>query len=162
MGDSNNNNKISKGFILVLVLFLIGICSKDEKEDGNTERYSPPKQEESAPPLVLDVRIDRLISDYDANEVAADALYKGKIFKVQGVIADFGTEPSGHKYVAIEDYPKTSPYYLKCVFEHKYDYQLAEYTEGHLITVMGKCLGMSNKRCILMDECQVFWFDVEF
>lgn len=149
MGDSNNNNKISKGFILVLVLFLIGICSKDEKKDSS---YSPPQKEERVAPL--NVPIDKLISHYAANEVAADALYQGKEICISGIIFDFGTMSDGHKYVLLVGSNPNS-YPVRCSFLYSSSDRLISYSKGQQMTVTGRCVGMSSLGITIdMDRCQ--------
>lgn len=99
--------------------------------------------------------IDKLISNYDANEVAADKRYKGKIIRVEGVITDFGTELLGHKYVTIE-HPNIPFYYVQCVFKREYSDRLARYSKGDVISVTGECRGKGvlSDYNILMDECK--------
>lgn len=150
MGENSEINTFIKvAGIIIVFLFIVHLCNKDEKTDS----YSPPPKEESVAPL--NVPIDKLISNYDANEVAADALYKGKIIRVEGVITDFGTELLGHKYVTIED-PRIPLYYVQCVFKREYGAKLARYSKGDVISVTGECRGKGvlSDYNILMDECK--------
>ena len=147
--ESNTRTNIKVIGIIIVFLFIVHLCNEDE----NTESYSPPPKKESVAPL--NVSIDKLIANYDANEVAADALYKGKIIRVEGVITDFGTELLGHKYVTIED-PNIPFYYVQCVFKREYSNRFARYSKGDVISVTEGCRGKGvlSDYNILMDECK--------
>ena len=112
----------------------------------------PPKKEERVAPL--NVPIDKLISHYAANEVAADALYQGKEICISGIIFDFGTMSDGHKYVLLVGSNPNS-YPVRCSFLYSSSDRLISYSKGQQMTVTGRCVGMSSLGITIdMDRCQ--------
>lgn len=159
----NNNRKPSYFDIIytisacigVLVL-IIGVAYNIPKE-GQTENKAEDKKEYIVPDYPI-VPIDQLIADYNANAIAADELYNGKIFSVTGVIVGFGTDVTGNKFVGIKSKKSESPfdYIVQCIFQSGYGSELARYSKGDVITITGECQGINPlySRGIVMWGCK--------
>ncbi|WP_302165054.1 OB-fold protein [Alistipes ihumii] len=154
----NNNRKPSYFDIIytisacigVLVL-IIGVAYNIPKE-GQTENKAEDKKEYTVPAHNT-VPINRLISDYDANEMRADELYEGKLLRVSGIVSDIrSSDIAGNPYVTIKS-PEIFAPVIKCVF--KDSNRLLKYSEGDKITVIGICTGLTvDGLVIYFDQCE--------
>lgn len=117
---------------------LISLAYVFYREIYTTENKAEDKKEYTVPDYPI-VPIDQLIADYNANAIAADELYNGKIFSVTGVIVGFGTDVTGNKFVGIKSKKSESPfdYIVQCIFQSGYGSELARYSKGDVITVSG-------------------------
>lgn len=71
------------------------------QRDADIGRVAPQNQTSAAQVPVITVSADQLVADYKANEVAADAKYKGNWLYVRGVVAEIGNDFSDEPYVRI-------------------------------------------------------------
>lgn len=144
-------------FGIWMLMFSIGIIamtyqdtflSEDKAEDK--KEYTAPKKEYANP---YAVPINRLISDYDANEMRADELYEGKLLRVSGIVSDIrSSDIAGNPYVLIKS-PEIFAPVIKCVF--KDSNRLLKYSEGDKITVIGICTGLTvDGLVIYFDQCE--------
>jgi hypothetical protein len=52
-------------------------------------------------PVDIEVSARKLFADYQANEIAADETYNGKVLKVSGTIRDIGNDLLDNAYISI-------------------------------------------------------------
>ena len=80
----------------------------------------------------------KLYKEYNANEIAADEKYKGKIIEVTGVIRDIGNDIMDNAYITLVG----NEYFgdIQCYFNEKS--VVASLSKGKRITVMGSCSGL--------------------
>lgn len=86
----------------------------------------------------------QLWKDFDANEVAAEDKYKGKVIAVKGIISSITTSPMGYPQVTFSG----DKYGLKnvvCEFSKDDKGQIAKLKKGEKITLSGTCQGMVIK-----------------
>jgi hypothetical protein len=55
----------------------------------------------AAPEIIIDVSPETPMDEYEANEVAADLKYKGKIVRMEGAVKSMGTDLMKELYVSI-------------------------------------------------------------
>lgn len=135
--------------ISLAYVFYREIYTTENKAEDKKE-YTAPKKEYANP---YAVPINRLISDYDANEMRADELYEGKLLRVSGIVSDIrSSDIAGNPYVLIKSLEIFAPV-IKCVF--KDSNRLLKYSEGDKITVIGICTGLTvDGLVIYFDQCE--------
>mgnify|MGYP001145942510 CR=1 FL=1 len=90
-------------------------------------------------PSIITVTARELCSAYEANEIAADAEYEGKIVKVSGVVDSIGKDILDTPYITLEGGKIFGG--VQCMFDEKYEPQLAQLAKGERVTVQGRCSG---------------------
>lgn len=114
-----------------------------------------PEQEEadvSGQPPEVTTSAAQLSHDYEANEVAADARYKGRIVQVTGTVESVGKDLTDTMYVSLSG---GDPYQIiglvQCFFAASHQSELARMQKGMMVTVKCKCDGKFGN--ILMKGC---------
>ena len=85
-----------KSLLSLFLFVIIAFGSLDEFENLD----ETPKVSADSKPSVK-ISASRLYKEYDANEIAADQKYKGKIIEVTGVIRDIGNDIMNNAYVTL-------------------------------------------------------------
>jgi len=103
-------------------------------------------------PGVIYVTAEKLCDDYGANEIAADAMYKGNILEVSSTVDGIG-----------RDFLSNNKAFLRmncgwitdvwCYFDEAYESQLVSADEGDLVSVRGECMGKNIIKRIVLDHC---------
>jgi hypothetical protein len=92
---------------------------------------------------------NELLGGYQANEVAADQRYKGRVIEVTGVVDKVGRDILDNPYLTMQ-----SPgiFCVQCFFDN--DRPLTSLRPGHIVTVRGWCDGklgnVGLKYCVLV------------
>ena len=143
------------------ILVLIGIIGR--QLDKSKETNSPLKSDVQLTQAQKDsiakaeqeeikkntITASQLIAEYEANEVSADANFKGKTFYVSGTVVDIKKDVLNHIYVTL----KTDNIIRKvqCYFE---DAETAgKLSKDMTVTFMGKCDGLMMN--VLMKDCKL-------
>jgi uncharacterized protein (DUF1330 family) len=81
----------------------------------------------------------QLYADYEANGVAADQKYKGRILEVNGTIDTIDKDIMDTIFVTL----KGDEYigYVQCMFSKEYAGRAASLRKGQTVTIKGKCDG---------------------
>jgi aspartyl/asparaginyl-tRNA synthetase len=82
-----------------------------------------------------------LYSEYKANEVAADAQYKGKTVQVTGIVDSIGKDILDTAYVTLTEGGEYEMWGVQCMFAEKYESELAQLSKGQTVTIQGKVEG---------------------
>lgn len=88
--------------VVVVGAIVIGPRIKEQLEQERRQRElygSPP--EGASTEAAIDVSSDQLHQDYVANEIRADALYRGKLLRVTGAVQAIRKDFLGHPYVVL-------------------------------------------------------------
>lgn len=96
----------------------------------------------SAQEPVIRVMASQIVAEYAANEVAADARYKGKIICVSGTIGRIGKDILDRPYVIL-DGGEGEFRSVQASFEDKDLAQLAQLSKGQQVSIEGTCDGLS-------------------
>ena len=122
-----------KSLLSIFLFIIIGFGSLDEFE--NLEQS--PKVTPNSNPSVI-ITASKLYKEYNANEIAADEKYKGKIIEVTGVIRDIGNDIMDNAYITLVG----DEYFgdIQCYFNEKS--VVAKLSKGKRITVIGSCSGL--------------------
>jgi len=95
-----------------------------------------------------------LYQDYKENATAADAKYNGKIIQVSGCVGsiwmeDLPDSPYINSYITLESsYVRGN---VQCLFDKKYESQLAQMKLGDEVTVQGRCSGKGIWTVLIKD-----------
>lgn len=115
-----------------LIIFLfIAYGSEDETSsvDADISTTEP----------VLSISAKKLYSEYEANEVAADLKYKGKVIEVTGIVRLIDRGLMDEIYVTL----KGNEYFgdIQCFFSESRAQEAAALKKGSKITIIGLCDG---------------------
>lgn len=102
--------------------------------------------------VLMVVKANDLAHDWDENQVAAKQKYKDKEMYVTGIVDDIGVEIMGHPYLILEtDFLLPG---IQCVFEKKFEDEIAKIEKGDEIIAVGKCKGYPILN-VLIDDCEL-------
>ena len=144
--------------IVVAVLYIIG--SSAGNNDGNNQP-SPQKQaeqqkaQESKPveEVAIKVTASQLYTDYEANEVAADAKYKDKNVEISGTISSIGKDLMDTPYVALVVSPNNPVFSVQCMFDKSDQSKLTSLSKDSKIVLLGKV--SSKLGNIIVRDCSI-------
>ena len=100
---------------------------------------------------VICVTPSKLCADYNANELAADHDYKGKILDLSAKIEDIDREPlTDRAYLTMDCGIITDVW---CYFDTAYESELVPLKKGDYVVVRGICAGKDMFERISMEHC---------
>jgi hypothetical protein len=100
---------------------------------------------------VICITASKLCADYNANEIAADNDYKGKIIDISSKIQDIDREQlSDRAYLTMDCGIITDVW---CYFDKAYESQLVPLEKGDYVVVRGTCAGKDMFERISMEHC---------
>jgi RecG-like helicase len=154
-------------FFIGILLFPTAFKETIEKNKETTERKesSEPRKEQNSKPLKeqeassptpkWDIKISAraLHAAYEANEVAADNQYKGKILAVTGTVEDIAKDFLDKPYVTLN--VGTFFQSVHCYFSGKENNILAQLKKNQRVTIIGKCDGFVMLS-VMMKNCEVW------
>ena len=119
--------------ISIIFFVIIAFGSLEEFESLDDE---PKITADTKPNLIVSAR--KLYKEYNANEIAADEKYKGKIIKVTDIIRDIGNDIMDNAYITLigDQYFED----IQCYFREKSI--VTGLSKGKRISVMGSCSGL--------------------
>jgi len=124
----NKNLKKHIASLVGLVLFgMLAVGSTDTDKDT---------QKVQSQAASYTVSANQLYSEYDSNEVAADAKYKGKVVIVSGTIQDIGKDIMDDAYIVIGG--KGFLDGVQCTFTKGGQSSVARLSKGQQVTVKGE------------------------
>ncbi len=139
-------------WVLAVVLFFIIVGSSGSGSSTNVAQTSGSSEPAVSEPAVK-VTAVKLASDYEANEVSADATYKGKILEVTGTISNIGKDILDTPYVALSDGTQYSITSVQCMFDKSDQGQLTSLAKNTKITLQGRGNGKLGN--ILLNDCMI-------
>lgn len=137
----------------VLILLTIGSMMSSDKSPISQQVSQGSVTEKAQPATeVIKVSAIKLSEEYKANEISADAKYKGNVVEVLGVVGSIAKDIFDTPYVTLknEEYSIVS---IQCMFSKDYEPTLALLYKGYPITLSGKVSGKMGN--IIIRECQV-------
>lgn len=147
-----------KWFLILMVILVIGALADDSTPEtkmvsSNSEVKDtvPEPKEEEIEEAVLEVSSTKLIADYKANEISADATYKDKQVKVTGVVGSIAKDIMDNPYVTLTDEIEYSFESVQCFFNKANEAELANVVKDTRITVQGRITGKSLTNVIMKD-----------
>lgn len=123
---------------------LIGLGAKKQAAEDRQVAAGP----------ALAITADALHSEYDANEVAADEKYKGKVLEVTGTVKEIGKDILDDQYVALQLPRNQFMTSVHCSFPAGASKELAQLRKGQRVTIRGKCKGFGIGT-VQLGECSL-------
>lgn len=128
---------------------LSGGNSGSTSSNSNTTIASTPK---TTAVSAIEVTAEQLYDEYYANQVAADAKYKGKIVKVTGVVSSIGKDILDAPYVVLTS-GEVFEWGVQCTFSEADESALAQLSKGQTISIQGKVSSFLVN--VLVRDCQI-------
>ena len=139
----------------IVLLIVIG-ASGDQKEKTNnttsTQNTTADATPAEVPETAIEVKATKLIADYKANEISADATYKDKLVKVTGVVGSIAKDILDNPYVTLTNETQYSFESVQCYFSKADEAKLTAVAKDTRITVQGRVSGKSITN-VLVKEC---------
>ena len=125
-----------KNFLSLISIIFFVIIAFGSLEEFESLDDEPKITADTKPNLIVSAR--KLYEEYNANEIAADEKYKGKIIQVTGIIRDIGNDIMDNAYITLIG----DQYFgdIQCYFREKSI--VAGLSKGNRIIVMGSCSGL--------------------
>jgi hypothetical protein len=153
MEDLKNKKSIFKKWwfwvIAILILFMLLGSGSSNK---NTNNAQPSQNNTAQEEQYIKITASELLSEYKANQVAADDKYKNKIIEVSGTINSIGKDVLDTPYVTIGG---SSDIFtnIQCMFAKGDQSQLINLQKDTKITLRGNVSGyMMN---VLLTNCSL-------
>jgi hypothetical protein len=109
---------------------------------------------ESPEPLTepsIVVTAPMLVSEYEANEIAADRKYKGRILQVSGTVDSIAKDILDTMYVTLDSGQEFGITSVQCFFDESAASSLSQLSKGLTITVVCHCDGKFGN--VLLKSC---------
>lgn len=146
--------------VIILLIVAIAVASKGNSSSVATNttgsvasvatNSSTPTPVQSQVPII--VTATKLSSDYQSNEVSADAKYKGNLVQVSGTIYNIGKDIMDNPYIELQNGPY-DPFGVQCMFSQSDESKLANLSKGQTVTLLGT---VSSKVInVLVEGCQI-------
>ncbi len=131
----------------VACVALLGVAGSSVEQAINAPVTSTSKP--SYEPLIL-VTAQELATEYEANELAADAKYKNKVIAVSGQV-DSIQEMFGQKFVILRGKGLSS---VQCFFKDEHASKLSKLKKGQQVAIQGtnegKSINVTLQDCFLL------------
>ena len=88
------------------------------------------------------ITAEDLYAAYDANEIAADKLYKGKKLRITGTVVDIGKDIRDNAYITL--YTGRYAFSIQCYFKGNQLDAIAMLEKDQVVTVVGLCDGQDR------------------
>ena len=124
------NPRHGMSLLTLVLLTLLAVGSADSEEQTREIKSSTPESNVPAP---------QLYGEYEANEVAADTLYKGKIVVVSGVVDDIGKDLLDDAYVVLAS--GDMMFGVQCYFAKSEEHSFGNLRKGQPVSLKGRVDG---------------------
>lgn len=148
-------HKVLTVIIVLIVLGTIGSLSKKDNTSTNNNlvvNNSNTSNNEIVPKEeVIKITAKELMSEYKANEIAADNLYKGKLLEVSGNVDNIGKDILDSPYITL----KTNEMFdtVQCMIKDSEVDKASILKEDDSIILEGKCSG--GGLFLLLKDCVI-------
>jgi len=142
------------GIFFIVGIVVMGLNGDTPAMQEGTSATPARVQQNTAPELPsLKVTAEQIFSDYTANEVAADAKYKGKVVEVSGIVGTIGKDIVNSPYVTLKAGGEYSITNVQCMFTKNDEAVLATVVKGKTLSLIGKVSGKLGN--ILLQDCRM-------
>ena len=131
-----------------IVLILVFWAAANYKQSSPNPTAA--EQSSNSPEASYTLSADSLYREYEENEVAADAKYKGRVIIVSGIIQDIGKDFTDTAYVilAVEGL-----FGVHCMYAKGEEFSVAQLSKGQQITIKGVVSGKMIGN-VVIQECK--------
>jgi predicted nucleic acid-binding Zn ribbon protein len=142
-GYSGLTRFLSFGYLIGSMVFMANIGDSIDRVEATQSSNSG---------TAMEVSISKMVSDYDRNEVAADAKYKDKIVKFSGPIGEIKKDLLDNIYITVGRPSDTRlGGQVQAFFNDSMAGELAQLSQGSYITLACKIDGLMMN--VLASEC---------
>lgn len=139
---------------VVISLLIVGaMMAGDQSSSSSQQTIQGPVTQKSQPGKeAIKVTAVKLSEEYKANEISADAKYKGNIVEVSGVVGTIAKDFLDTPYITL----KTGEYSfvsIQCMFSKADEPKLATIMKGQQIILSGEVSGKMGN--VLVRGCQI-------
>ena len=142
-------------YALVGISFISALddVSNAPETSSTSDTSSVTQTEQSAPePEAIKVTPDILLSEYNANGVAADAKYKDNLLEITGVVRSIDKDIMNTPYIAFESGSNMFES-VQCMFKKGDEPTLATVEKGQNITLRGQMSGKLGN--VIVRDCVI-------
>jgi len=125
--------------VMTLCCGVLGLIGGGDGSGSGTTRRSRDVAE-APPENVITITSSQLFAEYEANDIAADKKYKGKILEVSGTVENISRDILDNIYVTLET-GQFEIFSIQCFFADRFEDQAAELRPGQYLTIRGRCDG---------------------
>lgn len=140
---------------VIVILYIVGSNSTPSTPTPNVNNNvsdTPAKTPEPAEE-VIKVTASKMIADYKANEISADATYKGKLVAVSGSVGSIAKDIMDNPYITITNDATYSFESVQCVFSKSQEAELAGISKNQAIILQGRVSGKLGN--VIVRECSI-------
>lgn len=127
-----------------------------QSEPSSTQDNESPSIAETVDPYAdaIAITAEDLYAAYDANEIAADKLYKGKKLRITGTVVDIGKDILDNAYITLHTGKYT--FSIQCYFKDNQLDAIATLEKDQVVTVVGLCdgqdLNITIRNCVIIEQ----------
>jgi hypothetical protein len=135
---------------VVVGLGILGALVGDDKKTASGTDASS-----ASPPSAPDVTVDapQLFADYQANGVAADEKYKGKILEISGNVDKIDKDITDTIYVTLSNGDEFQIFNVQLFFSDAYKAETARLQKGDFLRARCRCDGKFAE--VLLKDCVI-------
>jgi len=126
--------------VTLSILTALAVGSADPEQQTEQVKSSEPASMLTAP---------QLYAEYEANEVAADNRYKGKVVIVSGVVEDIGKDLLDNAYITMAS--GNMMFGVQCFFAESEEQSFGSLSKGQQVSVKGRVGGKLGN--VLLNDC---------
>lgn len=145
-----------KVLMVLVIFFIIGtmmINSSVDPKNPVTKTTTETKKVDEPKEETIPVTATKMLSDYKANEVSADAMYKGKLVEITGLVDNIGKDILDTPYISLTNGQQYSFEFIQCVFMKTQEADLINVKKGQSIKLTGRVSGKLGN--IIVRECNI-------
>ena len=145
--------------IIVIILMVISgsLMGNMDKSKQEVAQNKVPQEQQKAEvveqkPEIIKVSAIQLYDAYQANEVSADAQYKGKTVQISGVVNSIAKDIVDTPYITLKT-SESSFFNVQCVFSKTDEALLTKIQKGQSIVLQGEVSGKMGN--VLIRGCSI-------
>jgi len=138
--------------IIIVAIAGSGDSTKNLNETGGNQEGQSAAENTKTQEVIKTTGLE-ISEAYKANEVAADAKYKGKLVEISGTVDTIGKDILNTPYISLEGYKYAILDKVQCMFAKSDESKLIDISKGQQITLKGKVSGKLGN--IVVNDCQI-------
>lgn len=152
--EAQTHMRLSKGVKILAVLVLLGVIGANVNGPSSSNAVGSDSTKTAVQAeQAIQVTAPKIIADYKANEVSADAMYKGKLIEVKGIVSNIAKDIVDTPYITLSSGEQYGIESVQCMFTKEQEAELAGITKGKSITLQGRVSGKLMN--VIVRECGI-------
>jgi len=133
------------GFMLLMCVCCGGLGLVGDGGTRNSRAIVDAKPED-----IITITSYQLFSEYEANDIAADKKYKGKVLQVSGSVGDISRDILDSIYVTLKT-GEFKIFSIQCFFADSFEDEAAKLRPHQFLTIRGRCDGKFGN--VMLKDC---------